>query len=203
MHKHDNKVRESIITEYEVSMTSPTKLLIVSLFLLTTSILSGSVFAETEFQEQDQLITAGWLEGVLLQPWNIRMRAKLDTGAKTSSLHAVDIRRFKKEGEQWVRFYTGTKSLVKIEMPLVRDVKIKDHKLKAAVRPVVEMTFCLHNQLFTSEFSLIDRSPFNYPILLGRTMLQQGIIVDPSITFTVRSTKKKCETLINSKKEPG
>ena len=182
-------------------MTSPIKLSVVSFFFLTNSIFSGLVSADTGAQKQSQLITAGWLEGVLLQPWNIRMRAKLDTGAKTSSLHAVDIQRFTKKGVHWVRFRTGTDSLVKIEMPLIRDVKIKDHKLKAAVRPVVEMTFCLHNQIFTSEFSLIDRSPFNYPILLGRTMLQQGIIVDPSITFTVRSTKKKCESLISSKEK--
>jgi hypothetical protein len=154
-------------------------------------------FASTDEQTQ-QLITAGWLESVLLQPVNIRMRAKLDTGAKTSSLHAVDIKRFERKGEQWVRFRTGVDDMVELMLPLVRDVKIKDHKLKAAVRPVVEMKVCLHNQIFTGEFSLIDRSQFNYPILLGRSLLQQGIIVDPSQTFTVRSKKEKCKVLLNT-----
>ncbi len=149
-------------------------------------------------EQSQQLITAGWLESVLLQPENIRMRAKLDTGAKTSSLHAVDIKRFEKKGAPWVSFRTGVDEMVQINLPLIRDVKIKDHKFKAAVRPVVEMSICLHNQIFTGEFSLIDRSQFNYPILLGRALLQQGIIVDPSQTFTVRAKKKKCEILLNT-----
>jgi len=148
-------------------------------------------------EQVQELITAGWLEGVLLQPGNIRMRAKLDTGAKTSSLHAIDIKRFQKKGEQWVSFRTGVDKMVQLNLPLVREVKIKDHKFKATVRSVVEMKFCLHNRVFTSEFSLIDRSQFNYPILLGRLLLQQGIIVDPSLTFTVRSDKKKCEAALN------
>lgn len=94
-------------------------------------------------------------------------------------------------------FRTGIDEMIQIYLPLTRDVKIKDHKLKSEVRPVVEMKICLHNQVFMGEFSLIDRSQFNYPILLGRLLLQQGIIVDPSLTFTVRSDKKKCEAALN------
>jgi hypothetical protein len=174
-------------------MKSPNILLIIFLTINNYSYCLAS--ADEQVQ---QLITAGWLESVLLQPENIRMRAKLDTGAKTSSLHAVDIKRLERKGEQWVRFRTGVDEMVEITLPLVRDVKIKDHELKAAVRPVVEMKICLHNQIFMSEFSLIDRSQFNYPILLGRTLLQQGIIVDPSQTFTVRSKQEKCEILLNT-----
>ncbi|MFW5427427.1 MAG: ATP-dependent zinc protease [Methylophagaceae bacterium] len=175
-------------------MKFPPKLLTMCIVLFISNI-SCKLAAAEQIQ---QLITAGWLESVLLQPDNIRMRAKLDTGAKTSSLHAVDIKRFERKGQQWVRFRTGVDEMVEITLPLVRDVKIKDHKLKAAIRPVVEMKICLHNEIFTSEFSLIDRSPFNYPILLGRSLLQQGIIVDPSQTFTVRSDKEKCEILLNT-----
>ncbi|MBL1321926.1 MAG: ATP-dependent zinc protease [Methylophaga sp.] len=175
-------------------MKSPQKLLTICIVLFISSI-SCKLATAKQIHES---ITAGWLESILLQPGNIKMRAKLDTGAKTSSLHAIDIKRFERYGEQWISFRTGTDEMVQINSPLVRDVKIKDHKLKAVVRPVVEMKFCLHNQIFTSEFSLIDRSRFNYPILLGRRLLQQGIIVDPSLTFTVRSDKEKCEILLNT-----
>lgn len=170
---------------------------LVARLLLVSILFPGYILAEPK-EPDSKLITAGWLEKIYLQPWNIRMRAKLDTGAKTSSLHAINIKQFKRGDVLWVRFRTGASKLFTIEAPLIREVKIKDHKLKAAVRPVVEMTFCLHDKLFTSEFSLIDRNQFNYPILLGRTMLQQGIIVDPSMTFTNKSNKKDCEKLVRT-----
>jgi hypothetical protein len=175
-------------------MKSPSKLLTICTILFISSLYCKLATAE----QIQQSITAGWLESILLQPGNIKMRAKLDTGAKTSSLHAIQIKRFERNGEKWVSFRTGTDEMIQIDLPLIRDVKIKDHKLKADVRPVVEMNVCLHNKIFMSEFSLVDRSQFNYPILLGRSLLQQGIIVDPSQTFTVRSDQEKCEFLLNT-----
>jgi len=46
----------------------------------------------------------GWLERVRLQPWDIVVKAKLDTGAKTAAIHATDLEYFDKEGKPWVRF---------------------------------------------------------------------------------------------------
>jgi len=182
-------------------MKATTLTLVISLFALAFSV---KLVADENNAPIHEIITAGWLEEILLQPWNIKLRAKLDTGAKTSSLHAVDIERFDRDGTHWVKFRTIASSnkneLMPMEAPLVRDVKIKDHKRKSSTRPVVEMTFCLADQIYTSEFSLVDRSKFNYPVLLGRLMLQQGIIVDPALTFTFRSNKKMCEKLINTDK---
>ncbi|MFK8067881.1 MAG: ATP-dependent zinc protease [Gammaproteobacteria bacterium] len=160
------------------------------------SIIPSSLFAETDREP----ITTGWLERVIFAPWDIKFRAKLDTGAKTSSLHAVEIKRFKRDDKEWVRFSTtdpeDKSNLKPIEVPLVREVKIKRHKEAAQVRPVVELTFCLDGHVYTSEFSLIDRSRFNYQVLLGRRMLQQGIIVDPSTTFTTKINPEKCRKLL-------
>jgi hypothetical protein len=47
--------------------------------------------------------------------------------------------------------------------------------------------------MYNSEFTLNDRSKFHYPILLGRRMLQQGVIVDPASTFTLKTKRKKCK----------
>jgi len=178
-----------------------------SLFLLTliislTSILSPSLaFAKSdEEKEEREILVAGWLERIILQPWGIKLRAKLDTGAKTSSLHVEDIERFERDGKEWVRFHTtdpDEKSQLKtIEAPLIRDVKIKRHKQKPQTRPVVEMTFCLDGNIYTSEFSLTDRGRFHYPVLLGRRLLQQGILVDPASTFTLATDRKSCGKLM-------
>ena len=80
------------------------------------------------------------------------MRAKLDSGAKTSSLHAFDIKRIEKNGEEWVQFKTGSlkkddEKTVSLELPVMREVKIKRHFSKAQERPVVELTFCLDSRV--------------------------------------------------------
>jgi len=173
------------------------------LLFLTLSLLSNWALAESEqLMKKQKLLTAGWLESVVLQPWNIKLRAKLDSGAKTSSLHATDIEYFKRDGYKWVRFQTfddkETKPLVPIEAPLIRTVKIKRHNLKSKTRPVVDLAFCLDGEIYNGEFSLNDRSKFHYPILLGRRMLQQGIIVDPASTFTLRTKRKKCKKLFKA-----
>lgn len=174
---------------------------IYSLLLLTSSL---TFAAEELTNKKKALTTAGWLENIFLQPWNIKLRAKLDTGAKTSSLHALNIERFKQDGEHWIRFHVEDPvdghPLKPIELPLIRDVKIKKHKQKSVTRPVVKMAFCLNNQIFSSEFSLVDRSKFNYPVLLGRGMLQQGIIIDPATTFTLHTDKQSCSKLMKTNK---
>lgn len=174
-----------------------------SCFLLVVMNFSSTVVLADEviIHEEKKLVTAGWLERVIIEPWNIKLRAKLDTGAKTSSLHALDIERFDRDGEQWVRFHTidptENSPLTSIELPLVRDVRIKRHRTKTQVRPVVNMTFCMNGNVYTTEFSLIDRGRFNYPVLLGRSMLQQGIIIDPSVTFTLKTNQKACKKLFD------
>ena len=198
-------------------MKSPLIIFTAVLVLITNSLFFNFSYADDKNAESkdsdnnvgnkakkphNELITAGWLEGVFLLPSNLQMRAKLDTGAKTSSLHAVDIEPFKRDGKKWIKFRTGDygkkAKFVTMEVPLARYVRIKDHKRKSARRPVVDITFCFDEQLFTTEFSLVDRSRFNYPVLLGRKMLQQGIIVDPSLTHTFRPDKKACGKLIQA-----
>ena len=178
-------------------------LFLLIMFSIAISLVSNEVFAESSEKEKEQLLVAGWLESVILEPWNIKLRAKLDTGAKTSSLHAVDIERFERDDKEWIRFRTTDpiekNALRSLEVPLVRDVKIKRHKFKAQTRPVVEMTFCLDGQIYNSEFSLTDRSRFNYQVLLGRRILQQGILVDPAATFTLKTNRITCKKLMAEK----
>lgn len=141
--------------------------------------------------EVKQRSIMGWVEFVELQPWGFKSKAKLDTGAKTSSLHAENIERFERDGEDWARFEFVFKESkhskqrrVKLQAPVIRTVKIKRHKSnKTQIRPVVELDICLNNSIHSAEFSLIDRSRFIYPVLLGRSLLREAAIVDPGSTF--------------------
>lgn len=162
---------------------------------------SVNAYASTAIPDKPDPVVAGWLEYVVLEPWQIKLRAKLDTGAKTSSLHALNIERFIRDGQPWVRFNTEDKkndvATKTIELPIKREVKIKSHHRDATSRPVVLLSFCLNSHLYHGEFSLVDRTRFNYPVLIGRRILQDGILVDASSTFTLAIDLKHCEQLFD------
>ena len=146
-----------------------------------------------------QKVIMGWLESVFIKPWNRRLTAKLDTGAKTSSLHADKIEHFSKNGEDWVRFNLGDiedKQLPPItaEKPLVRtvNIKCKGDDCQPSKRDVVVLTVCKNGKDYEAEFNLVDRSNFNYPVLLGRSFLKELALVDAGETFLFKADQDPC-----------
>lgn len=140
----------------------------------------------------------GWLERVRLQPWDIVVKAKLDTGAKTAAIHATDIERFDKEGKPWVRFRLWlnhrdpASETILVEKPLARDVTIKMRGTeKNASRPSVKMEFCLGGKRYQALFTLANRTKFNYPILLGRRFLADLAVIDPAARYNTDPTCPK------------
>lgn len=136
----------------------------------------------------------GWLEGAYLQPWGVRVRARLDTGARTSAIHAEHIEIFKKNGADWVKFHfpfgrrEGYQQGLDIERPLLRRVHVKKRGGGLAERYVVKLNICISGETNAIELSLVDRSNFNYPIILGRKALAGRYLVDPSRTFLGKRT---------------
>jgi len=132
----------------------------------------------------------GWVEYVSLQPWGIRLKAKLDTGAKTSSMHAKNLRFFERNDEEWVVFTYEAQTanadethFVTIERPVVRRARIKQRGEDIERRPVVTLDICLNGTEYTEQFTLTDRSNFLYPMLLGRRALKEIAAVDAAATF--------------------
>ncbi len=126
--------------------------------------------------------TAGWIEEVMISPGNLRLQAKLDTGANSSSIHAENISSFTQKGETWVRFdlVNGEGKPVTLERKVHRTVKIKRHKQKSSERPVVLLGICVGDHLEKTEVNLSDRSNYKYPVLIGRMFLSGAFMVDPS-----------------------
>ena len=130
----------------------------------------------------------GWVEFVELhldgQP--LRVKAKLDTGARSSSLDATDITPFERDGKRWVRFRPSRSGLDEaplVEQPVARYVRIKRHSGPYDRRPVIRLPLCLGDELRTVEVNLTDRGRFIYPLLLGRKALAGLAVVDPAQTF--------------------
>ncbi|SDK82274.1 Uncharacterized conserved protein [Franzmannia pantelleriensis] len=119
------------------------------------------------------------------------LKARVDSGANTSSLSATDITRFERDGETWVRFKMALSDDAVvvdrvrdewIEAPVVRRVRI----LQAAgeeSRPVVRMLMTLGPIREQVEFTLNDRSHLNYPVLLGRRFIMDIAMIDVAETY--------------------
>ncbi len=133
-------------------------------------------------------ITVGWLESVQICPENLTLRAKLDTGAKTSSLNAFNIKEFDRQNEKFIQFDVvdnrGSKKT--IEKKLIRYVKIKEHDTLPVERPVILLSICLGSVYKQAEVNLIDRSAFNYRLLIGRRFLEGTFLIDSAAKFTTR-----------------
>lgn len=140
--------------------------------------------------------TLGFVEWVVLQDSGVRLKARLDTGAKTSSLHAVNVEPFKKDGKRWVSFEVPLDDhkspddaeddniVLQFERPVERTVLIKRKGAESQRRYVVKMDFCIAGEKHETQFSLTDRSRFNYAILLGRRFLgDDNVLVDSSDSF--------------------
>ena len=128
----------------------------------------------------------GWVERAQLPAVGISLKAKLDTGAETSSLDARIIKKFRKGGKRWVRFAVtdrdnGEEHVLVHER--VRTIGVVQHDGSRQTRPVVIMTVCIAGRRMEAEMSLIDRSEFIYPLLLGRSALASFALVDAGSTF--------------------
>jgi hypothetical protein len=132
-----------------------------------------------------ELLRAGWVEKAVLYPQGIVVHAKLDTGAKTSSLHAPDPEFITRDGKEWVRIAVTNRKIetVIIEAPVVRNVKIKRHFGDSQARQVVLLDMCIGNVRKTEEVNLVDRTGLNYQLLIGRNFLEGSFLIDSGATY--------------------
>ena len=100
---------------------------------------------------------------------------------------------FERDGKPWARFIIRNREsgeAVQFTLPVARISKIKRHGGEAQRRPVVMLRVTLGSIDQTREFSLTDRSGFEYPVLLGRNYLLDAAIVDVSKKLTVKAVKE-------------
>lgn len=137
----------------------------------------------------DQLNVVGLREWINLPDLGmIGIRAKIDTGASTSSLHASDIQPFEREGEDWVRFTAHIGTLVqsrhRCEAPLVAVKRIKSSNGQAQNRYVIRTHLSLGDRSWPIEFTLACRKTMRYRVLLGSKALIAGqLVVNPALTY--------------------
>ena len=140
---------------------------LIFLLVLILLLLSGK-------GDAGEKITIGDVEDVVLMPWGVRLPARIDTGAATSSLDARDLRVKNSVAEFKLPKKYGSQQL---HLPVIgwRNIRSADFKER---RPVVKITFCLGAKILHVEVNLNDRSTVKYPLILGRNALKDYFIVD-------------------------
>lgn len=137
----------------------------------------------------DRLLTVGWREWVALPELGLpAVKAKVDTGARTSSLHAVDVVPFERDGVPFVRFAVVPVSrrpeAVRVcEAPLVDRRVVSDSGGHRERRYVIVTPLALGGRRWPTEITLTNRATMRFRMLVGRTAMAGHLVVDPSGSY--------------------
>ncbi|MGF6821116.1 hypothetical protein M2317_000002 [Microbacterium sp. ZKA21] len=131
----------------------------------------------------------GWREWVSLPDAGVDwIKAKIDTGARTSSLHAYDVEEFQREGEDWVRFRVkpwqeSHADATIVECPVHDRRRVRSSSGHQQDRIVVLLAIRLVDRLVVSEVTLSNRDEMGFRMLIGREALRRGFVIDPARSF--------------------
>lgn len=141
---------------------------------------------ENELEIGDFLII-GEAELISLPELDVHWRGRIDSGAKTTSLHATNIEEFERDGKPWVRFTARNEHLnteIALERPVVRTTKIRRRDgADTQSRPVIMMEIVIGGVTQTAEVNLTDRTDFEFPVLIGRNVLSGTMLIDVSRAY--------------------
>jgi hypothetical protein len=141
--------------------------------------------------------TLGWREWVSLPDLNIPdIKAKVDTGARTSALHAFYVEPFERDGVGWVRFkmhplQRNEEEVVECEAQIKDQRMVRDSGGHAEMRYVIETTILIGSNPLQAELTLTDRESMKFRMLLGRTALRSNYLVDSGRSYLSRPRAKR------------
>ena len=137
-------------------------------------------------------LLVGWREWLSLPDLGItKIKAKIDTGARTSCLHAFKVEEFKKDNQSWVKFWLhpiqqNTEFELVAEAQVTDIRKVADSGGHTENRFVIKTTLNINNESFPIEVTLTNRENMMFRMLLGRTAMNDKIIVDPAASYLTK-----------------
>jgi len=130
------------------------------------------------------MLVIGWQERVDLPLLGLtRLKAKIDTGARTSALHATEIEEFERDGGPWVRFHSRFDDDTQdraVEAPVHDRRDITNTGGVPEPRLIIRTRFRIARRAWKIDLSLTERSEMTFRMIVGRTALRgHSIVVDP------------------------
>lgn len=131
----------------------------------------------------------GWREWVALPDYSVdRIKAKVDTGARTSVLHAFRLEEFVEGDTLWARFEVhpdqrSSRNAIPVTAPVVEHRKIRSSNGVVQNRPVIRTTLEALGQGFTIDLTLTNRDEMGFRMLIGRAALRRRFLVDPTRSY--------------------
>ncbi len=131
----------------------------------------------------------GWREWVCLPELKLcPIKAKVDTGAKTSCLHAFDLKTSQRDGQAWVNFLmhpnqNDSETIVSCEAKIIDERIVSDSGGHQELRPVIESMITVGQQRWPLEITLTNRDTMRFRMLLGRTGIPENYIVHPHQSY--------------------
>ena len=150
--------------------------------------------------KQSEKVVIGWREWVGLPDLGIKtIKAKVDTGARSSSLHAYDIEEFIRDGNQWVRFKVHpvqrkNDGVIEVEAAVLAVRSVRSSSGKADLRPVILTNVELLGRTWAVELTLANRDEMGFRMLLGREAFRGRFLVDTSKSYYGGKPKRQKKT---------
>ncbi|ASJ74735.1 ATP-dependent zinc protease [Granulosicoccus antarcticus] len=152
---------------------------------------NNSVDSNTADNADSSSLVVGWREWVGLPQLGLpAIKAKVDTGARTSAIHARDIERVTRDGQDWILFTVqpiqrDTSIVRRCEAPLVDIRRVTDSGGHSAERYFISTVLTMGPVTRTIEMTLSQRDDMLFRMLLGRTALVPNIQVNPASSFSL------------------
>lgn len=137
----------------------------------------------------EPLPVIGWREWVGLPDLGIEaIKAKVDTGARSSSLHAFDLEEFERDGVAWVRFEVhpfqrSGRGAFEVETEVLERRKVRSSSGRAVLRPVIRTRLRIGDATWPIDVTLASRDRMGFRMLLGREAFRRRFLVDAGKSF--------------------
>lgn len=140
-------------------------------------------------QVDNALPIIGWREWIALPELGIQqIKAKVDTGARSSALHAIEVETFQRDGKEMVRFKVhpqqrSSKETIVAEAEVLEYRSVKSSGGHQSRRPVISTTVQLLGRSWKIELTLAPRDEMGFRMLLGREAIRRELLVDPGRSY--------------------
>ncbi len=134
-------------------------------------------------------ITVGWREWLALPELGIdKIKAKVDTGARTSCIHAFRVEEFIQDEQVWVRFWVhpiqdDNNTEIQCQAKVIDQRTVTDSGGHQEQRYVIQTQLLIGGQQWPIEATLTNRDTMKFRMLLGRTAMAGRIVVDPELSY--------------------